>query len=81
MAVFFTLKVPALMPAMRRYFTSGVASENLCLSMFLSMFSHQGLLHLFFNMYVLKWVAIIAIELLGPAQVLCSLRREKENKF
>uniref|UniRef100_A0A183BUI6 Mitochondrial pyruvate carrier n=1 Tax=Globodera pallida TaxID=36090 RepID=A0A183BUI6_GLOPA len=25
MAVFFTLKVPALMPAMRRYFTSGVA--------------------------------------------------------
>uniref|UniRef100_A0A183CRP8 rhomboid protease n=1 Tax=Globodera pallida TaxID=36090 RepID=A0A183CRP8_GLOPA len=33
--------------------------------MFLSMFSHQGFLHLFFNMYVLKWVAI---ELLGPAQ-------------
>uniref|UniRef100_A0A914HJZ9 rhomboid protease n=1 Tax=Globodera rostochiensis TaxID=31243 RepID=A0A914HJZ9_GLORO len=67
-AVFLLWKVPALMPAMGRYFTSSVASKSLCLPMFLSMFSHQQPLHLFFNMYVLQSFAIGAIGLLGPAQ-------------
>ncbi|KAI3421137.1 hypothetical protein GPALN_014765 [Globodera pallida] len=67
-AVFLLWKVPALMPTMCRYFTSSVASKSLCLPMFLSMFSHQHPLHLFFNMYVLQSFAIGAITLLGPAQ-------------
>ncbi|KAI3421144.1 hypothetical protein GPALN_014772 [Globodera pallida] len=67
-AVFLLWRVPALKPAMCRYFTSSVASKSLCLPMFLSMFSHRGLLLLSINMYVLKNFAIGAITLLGPAQ-------------
>uniref|UniRef100_A0A183C055 Rhomboid domain-containing protein n=1 Tax=Globodera pallida TaxID=36090 RepID=A0A183C055_GLOPA len=67
-AVFLLWRVPALKPAMCRYFTCSVASKSLCLPMFLSMFSHRDPLHLLINMYVLKKFAIAAIGLLGPAQ-------------
>uniref|UniRef100_A0A914H8B5 rhomboid protease n=1 Tax=Globodera rostochiensis TaxID=31243 RepID=A0A914H8B5_GLORO len=67
-AVFLLWRVPALAPTMLHYFTSGVASENLCLSMFLSMFSHYEFLHLLGNMLTLENFAVGAIGLLGPAQ-------------
>ncbi|KAI3413187.1 hypothetical protein GPALN_010688 [Globodera pallida] len=69
-AVFLFWQLPLMMPAMCRYFTSGVASKSFFLPMFLSMFSHQHSLHLFCNMYVLQSFAIGAIGLLGPAQFL-----------
>uniref|UniRef100_A0A183C371 rhomboid protease n=1 Tax=Globodera pallida TaxID=36090 RepID=A0A183C371_GLOPA len=67
-AVFLLWHVPTLVPTMRRYFKNGVASENLCLSMFLSMFSHYEFVHLLFNMLTLENFAVGAIGLLGPAQ-------------
>ncbi|KAI3413186.1 hypothetical protein GPALN_010687 [Globodera pallida] len=69
-AVFLLWQLPLMMPAMCRYFTSGVASKSFFLPMFLSMFSHYRPTHLFFNMYVLQSFAIGAIGLLGPAQFL-----------
>uniref|UniRef100_A0A183CDB5 rhomboid protease n=1 Tax=Globodera pallida TaxID=36090 RepID=A0A183CDB5_GLOPA len=67
-AVFLLWHVPTLMPTMLHYFTDSVTYKNLCLPMFLSMFSHHEFLHLLFNMLALENLAVGAIGLLGPTQ-------------
>ncbi|KAL3098556.1 hypothetical protein niasHT_021415 [Heterodera trifolii] len=69
-AIFLLWRVPTLVPLLWQYFSSGVASKSLCMPMLFSVFSHQNLMHLFFNMYVLNSFAIGAITLLGSSQFL-----------
>ncbi|XP_075709654.1 presenilin-associated rhomboid-like protein, mitochondrial isoform X1 [Rhinoderma darwinii] len=68
--VFCLWRVPNLQRMMVRYFTSNPASQNLCLPMILSTFSHFSLFHMAANMYVLWTFSSSIVSILGQEQFL-----------
>ncbi|XP_056630693.1 presenilins-associated rhomboid-like protein, mitochondrial [Diorhabda sublineata] len=68
--VFFAWRVPRFQPTMLRYFCSNPASQNICIPMVLSTFSHYSGLHLLANMYVLHSFSTGAVHSLGKEQFL-----------
>ncbi|KAK6034665.1 peptidase, S54 family [Cooperia oncophora] len=68
-AVFALWKVKIFDKFMWRYFSNSFASKSLCLPMLLSMFSHQSLIHLGLNMYVVwSFTNVTVNNFLGPCQ-------------
>ncbi|XGW25643.1 hypothetical protein V3C99_006784 [Haemonchus contortus] len=68
-AIFALWKVKPFQKYMWRYFSNSFASKSLCLPMLLSMFSHQSLVHLGLNMYVVWSFANVSVNnFLGPNQ-------------
>ncbi|XP_056413689.1 presenilins-associated rhomboid-like protein, mitochondrial isoform X2 [Hyla sarda] len=68
--VFCCWRVPSIQRIMVRYFTSNPASNNLCLPMILSTFSHFSLFHMAANMYVLWTFSSSIVSILGQEQFL-----------
>ncbi|KAM4026600.1 presenilin-associated rhomboid-like protein, mitochondrial [Anomaloglossus baeobatrachus] len=68
--VFCLWRVPNMQRIMVRYFTSNPTSQNLCLPMILSTFSHFSLFHMAANMYVLWTFSSSTVSILGPEQFL-----------
>ncbi|KAJ8970902.1 hypothetical protein NQ317_009054 [Molorchus minor] len=68
--VFAAWRIPRLQPVMMKYFCSNPASENVCLPMILSTFSHYSGFHLLANMYVLHSFSTGAVHSLGMEQFL-----------
>ncbi|XP_018564283.1 presenilins-associated rhomboid-like protein, mitochondrial [Anoplophora glabripennis] len=68
--VFVAWRIPKLQPFMMKYFCSNPASENVCLPMILSTFSHYSGFHLLANMYVLHSFSTGAVHSLGKEQFL-----------
>lgn len=68
--VFCLWRVPNIQRIMVRYFTSNPASQNLCLPMILSTFSHFSFFHMAANMYVLWTFSSSIVSVLGQEQFL-----------
>lgn len=68
-AIFALWKVKAFDKVMWRYFSNSFASKSLCAPMLLSMFSHQSIIHLALNMYVVWSFTNVSVNsFLGPNQ-------------
>ncbi|CAH1957734.1 unnamed protein product [Acanthoscelides obtectus] len=68
--VFAAWRVPRWQPFMMKYFCSNPATQNVCLPMLLSTFSHYSGMHLLANMYVLHSFSTGAVQSLGMEQFL-----------
>ncbi|XP_044750973.1 presenilins-associated rhomboid-like protein, mitochondrial isoform X2 [Coccinella septempunctata] len=68
--VFAAWKLPRCQPFMLKWFCSNPGSNNICLPMLLSTFSHYSTLHLLANMYVLHSFSTGAAQGLGKEQFL-----------
>ena len=68
--VFLGFRVPALQPAMIKWFASNPASPATCVPMVLSSFAHYGVFHLGCNMLVLHSFMPTCVHVMGREQFL-----------